>query len=53
MNYRLTCRVCEKSEEFAGVDEANDSDWTEISSLGAIGDGVSKHRAYCPGHSKT
>lgn len=51
MKYELRCRVCGICKMFDSVEKANDSDWTEVSALGAIDDGVSTHRAYCPPHS--
>lgn len=48
MKYELRCRSCDETVVFDSVQDAKDSDWFEISPLGAIGGGVSTHRAYCP-----
>lgn len=51
--YELKCRLCDNNREtFESVDEANNSEWTNISPLGSItSDNVSTHNAYCPAHS--
>lgn len=51
MKIRLKCRVCDDEAEFASTEKAVASDWTEPAALGAVHDGYSEHRAYCPGHS--
>lgn len=55
MNIELFCRLpdCEENEQFKDVEDSKVSDWEEISPLGAIKEsGVSRHRAYCPKHSR-
>jgi hypothetical protein len=50
--YELDCRLCDDNrEQFDSIDAVNDSDWTEVSPMGAVSNGVSVHKAYCPGHS--
>lgn len=50
--YELDCRYCDNNREtFDRVDSVIDSDWTEISAMSVISDGVSVHKAHCPAHS--
>lgn len=49
--YELECRLCDDTtEHFESVEATNNSEWSNISALGVVADGVSTHKGYCPGH---
>jgi hypothetical protein len=52
--YELKCRLCDDNRErFDSIDSVNDSDWSEVSPMGASKGDYVMHPAFCPGHSLT
>lgn len=48
--YKLTCYLCDTTEQFADLSGISESGWGSVSQTGIIKEEYYVHNGYCEGH---